>query len=223
MRPIEPTDRTRLRRHPGRGSYDRDVVDAILDEGLVCHVAFVDGAQPLAIPATYARDGDRVLLHGSADSRMMKVLRGGARACVTVTLLDGVVLARSAFRHSVNYRSVVILGEAREIADPAAKRAALVTIVDHVVPGRAADVRGPSDAELEATTVVALAIDEASAKVRRGPPADLESDRSLPCWAGVVPLSLRAGAPLADAFVAAGTAPPPAVAAYRRGRGRDGA
>jgi uncharacterized protein len=218
MRDIEPTDRTRLRRHPGRGSYDRDVIDAILDEGLVCHVAFADGAQPLAIPATYARDGDRVLLHGSADSRMLKALRGGARACVTVTLLDGVVLARSAFRHSVNYRSVVILGEAREIADPAAKRAALVTIVNHVVPGRAAEVRAPTDAELDATTVVALAIDEASAKVRRGPPVDLEGDRSLPCWAGVVPLSLEAGAPIADGYVAAGTAPAAAVASYRRGR-----
>ena len=218
MRSVPPTPRTTLRRHAGRGSYDRDLIDAILDEGLVCHVGFADGAQAYVIPTSYARVGDHLYLHGSTQSRMLNALRGGAAACVTVTLLDGVVLARSAFRHSLNYRSVVILGRASEVSEPAAKRAALEAIVEHIIPGRTADARRPSEAELAATIVLSLPIEEASAKVRRGPPVDLEDDRSLPCWAGEIPLRLAAGAPVPDAHVSRGTPVPGPVAIYRRGK-----
>jgi nitroimidazol reductase NimA-like FMN-containing flavoprotein (pyridoxamine 5'-phosphate oxidase superfamily) len=216
-RRISPTPRTTLRRRADRGSYDRAVIDAILDEGLVCHVGFSEGGQAFVLPASYARAGDRVLLHGSVESRMLNALRAGAPACLTVTILDGVVLARSAFRHSLNYRSVVILGKAEEVSEPGAKQAALAAIVEHIVPGRTADVRRPSDAEVAATMVLSLRIEEASAKVRRGPPVDLEEDRRLPCWAGEIPLSVVAGAPVPDAHVAAGTVVPGPVAHYRRG------
>jgi len=213
---LAPTPRTTLRRHAGRGSYDRALIDAILDEGLVCHVGFVDAGQPFVLPTTYARVGDRVYLHGSVESRMLNALRGGAAACLAVTLVDGVVLARSAFRHSLNYRSVVILGRAEEVQERAAKRAAVAAIVEHVVPNRAADVRGPTDAELDATRVLWLPIAEASAKVRRGPPVDLEQDLRLPCWAGEIPLRVVAGPPVPDAHVAPGTEVPADVASYRR-------
>jgi nitroimidazol reductase NimA-like FMN-containing flavoprotein (pyridoxamine 5'-phosphate oxidase superfamily) len=213
-----PSPRSTVRRLPDRARYDRATVDAILDEGLVCHVGFVDEGQPFVIPSAYARDGDRLILHGSAASRMVKVLAAGAPACVTVTLLDGLVLARSGFHHSMNYRSVVVLGRAAEIVDPDAKRRALDAIVEHVAPGRAASLRPPSEKELRATRVVALRLDEASAKVRTGPPKDDEADYALPVWAGELPLRLEPFAPVADPHAGAAIPPPPHVTGWRRPR-----
>lgn len=211
-----PSERTRVRRLPKRGAYDRATIDAILDEGLICHLGFVADGAPLVIPTGYARDGDRLLLHGSRTSASMRALAAGAKACVTVTLLDGLVLARSAFHHSMNYRSVVVLGVATEITEPAEKRAVLDVLVEHLVPGRTADARGPDDRELELTTVVALPLDEASAKVRTGGPSDDEEDHDLPIWAGVVPLALRAGTEVDDGTVAPGAPAPGYVTDYRR-------
>lgn len=193
------TERTTVRRRAGRGSYDRETIHSILDEGLIGHAGIVADGQPYVIPVLYARDGDRLHLHGSPLSRLLGSLAGEARMCFTVTLLDGLVLARSAFHHSLNYRSVVILGSCRPVRDREEKLDALRAIVEHVVPGRAADARGPSDQELEATEVVTLAIEEASAKSRSGPPVDAGADYGLPVWAGELPLSLAVGAPAADA------------------------
>jgi uncharacterized protein len=215
-----PSRRATVRRLPDRSRYDRATIDAILDEGLVCQVGFVDDGQPFVMPSVYARLGDSVVLHGSAASRMMRVLAEGAPACLTVTLLDGLVLARSAFHHSVNYRSVVVLGRATEVLDPEAKRRALDAIVEHVVPGRAAEVRPPSERELRATRVVTLPLDEASAKLRGGPPKDDEDDLSLPCWAGELPLRLSALEPVADPLLPPGIQPTATVSAWRRGRAR---
>jgi len=218
MKPIAPTPRTTHRRRPDRGSHERSVIDAILDEGLVCHVGFAVDGQPFVLPMTYARMGDRLVLHGAAGSRLLSALRDGAPLCVTVTLLDGLVLARSAMHHSVNYRSVVLLGKASEVRGEAERRAALRAVVEHVVPGRSAEVRAPSEAELRATLVLSVPIEEASAKVRAGPPVDDEEDHALPCWAGVLPLSLAAGAPLPDPRLRPGTPLPRTVGGYRRGR-----
>jgi nitroimidazol reductase NimA-like FMN-containing flavoprotein (pyridoxamine 5'-phosphate oxidase superfamily) len=217
---MSPTPRTTVRRLPDRARYDRATVDAILDEGLVCHVGFVDQGQPFVIPSAYARMGDRLILHGSAASRMVKVLADGAPACVTVTLLDGLVLARSGFHHSMNYRSVVVLGRGTEISDPQEKRRALDAIVEHVAPGRAPSVRPPSENELRATRVVALSLDEASAKVRTGPPKDDEADYALPVWAGELPLRLEPLAPVADPHPGPVVPPPPHVTGWRRARRR---
>ena len=217
---MSPTPRTTVRRLPDRARYDRATVDAILDEGLVCHVGFVDQGQPFVIPSTYARMGDRLILHGSAASRMVKILADGAPACVTVTLLDGLVLARSGFHHSMNYRSVVVLGRGTEIADPNEKRRALDAIVEHVAPGRAASLRPPSENELRATRVVALSLDEASAKVRAGPPKDDEADYALPVWAGELPLRLEPLAPVADPHPGPEVPLPPHVEDWRRTRRR---
>jgi nitroimidazol reductase NimA-like FMN-containing flavoprotein (pyridoxamine 5'-phosphate oxidase superfamily) len=214
--PGGPTARTTIRRLPERARYDRATVEAILDEGLVCHVGFVDGGQPVVIPSAYARVGDRLVVHGSAASRMMKVLSAGAPACVTVTLLDGLVLARSGFHHSMNYRSVVVLATASEVTDPGERRRALDAIVEHVVPGRAASVRPPSENELRATRVVTLPLDESSAKVRTGPPKDDEADYALPVWAGVLPLRLEPLAPVADPRLDPAVKPPAHVTAWRR-------
>ena len=211
-----PTPRTTVRRLPDRARYDADAIRAILDEGLVCHVGFVDGDQPFVIPSTYARLGDRLLVHGSAASRMIKALAGGAPACVSVTLLDGLVMARSAFHHSMNYRSVVVVGVAEEITDPAEKARALDAIVDHVAPGRVAEVRGPSPLELKATRVVWLPLSEASAKVRTGPPKDDEEDHASACWAGELPLRLVALEPVPDPLLRPDVAPSPAVTRWRR-------
>jgi hypothetical protein len=213
-----PTPRTTVRRLPDRARYDRDTVESILDEGLVCHVGFVDGGQPFVVPSAYARRGDRLIIHGSAASRMIKVLAAGAPACVTVTLLDGLVLARSGFHHSMNYRSAVVLGTATEITHPEEKRQALDAIVEHVAPGRLPDVRPPSEVEMRATRVVALPLDEASAKVRTGPPKDDEADYALGIWAGELPLRLESVAPVADPRLAEGLTPPPYVTGWRRGR-----
>ncbi len=211
-----PTPRTTVRRLPERARYDRTTIHAILDEGLVCHVGFVDEGQPFVIPSAYARVGERLVVHGSAASRMVKALAAGTPACVTVTLLDGLVLARSGFHHSMNYRSVVVVGTATELTEPAEKRRALDAIVEHVVPGRVASVRPPSENELRATRVVALPLDEASAKVRTGPPKDDEDDYALAVWAGELPLRLEPLEPVADPRLAPGTKPPPEVSLWRR-------
>jgi hypothetical protein len=198
------TDRTRVRRRPNRGVYDRAAIHDILDAGFVCHVAFVVDGQPYAIPTGYARVGDALFLHGAAASRMVRSLAAGLDVCVTVTLVDGLVLARSAFHHSINYRSVVVLGRARLVEDPVEKTAALAAFTNHIVPGRWDELRPITDKELAATSVLALPIEEASAKVRSGPPIDDDDDLTWPVWAGVVPMAPVFGTPVADAHVADG-------------------
>ena len=210
-----PTRRTTVRRAPDRGVYDREVVHAILDAGKVAHVGFVHDAQPFVIPIAYARDGDRILLHGSGGSRMMRALAAGAPACVTVTIVDGLVLARSVFHHSMNYRSVVALGTATKL-DGKEKAAALETLVDALVPGRSAEARGPNPAEMAATMILAFPLEEASAKVRSGPPVDDPEDVSLPIWAGTVPLALEYRAPEPAPDVPDGAPLPPSVAGLIR-------
>jgi nitroimidazol reductase NimA-like FMN-containing flavoprotein (pyridoxamine 5'-phosphate oxidase superfamily) len=192
------TPRVRVRRRSGRGNYERATIHAILDEGLVAHVGIASEGQPYVIPVLYARQDSQIYLHGSPVSRLVRNLAEGVPMCLTVTLVDGLVLARSAFHHSMNYRSVVVLGQGRAVRDRGEKLAALRVLVERMAPGRSDDARGPSAKELKATEVVALAISEASAKIRTGPPADATADYVLPVWAGVVPLGLRAGAPVAD-------------------------
>ena len=211
------TDRTRIKRLPKRGVFDRGAVYRILDEGFVCHVAFAVDGQPYAIPTGYARVGDAIYLHGSAASRMLRSLSAGLSVCVTVTLVDGLVLARSAFHHSVNYRSVVILGQARLVTDPDEKAAALRAFTNHIVPGRWEEVRPVTAQELLGTSVLVLPIEEASAKIRTGPPVDDEEDLEWPVWAGVVPLALQSGDPIPDTHVRPGTAPPDPGRLGRRG------
>lgn len=192
--PAVPTKRTTVRRNPARGVHDPATIRAILDAGRVAHVGFVHEGQPFVIPMSYVRDGDRLLLHGSGGSRMMRALAGGVPACVTVTLLDGLVLARSVFHHSMNYRSVVALGTARKL-EGAEKTAALEALVDGLVPGRSGEARAPDRAELAATMILAFPLDEVSAKVRSGPPVDDPADLELPIWAGTIPLEHGIGAP----------------------------
>ena len=194
----EPTDRTEVKRLPRRGVYARDEIAAILDEGFVCHVGFAVDGQPFVIPTAYARVGESLYLHGSAASRMIRSLADGIDVCVTVTLVDGFVLARSAFHHSLNYRSVVVFGRARPVSDPREKLDALRALTNHLVPGRWDEVRAPNPQELKGTTVLELPIEEASAKVRTGPPIDDEGDLALPVWAGVVPVHLATGKPICD-------------------------
>ncbi len=210
---VAPSERSRIRRAPKRASYDTDTIHSILDAALVCHVAFVDDGQPFCIPTLHARVGTEVFVHGATSSRMIKTLSAGASACLTVTMLDGLVLARSAFHHSMNYRSVALLGAFRLIADEHSKLDALRAFTEQLVPGRWADVRAPSAKELKATTVLALSLDEASAKVRTGPPVDDEPDYERPTWAGVVPLTLERGTPQPDARVPSNVALPPYLAA----------
>ena len=211
------SDRVRLRRKRERGSYDRAVIDAILDEALIAHIGIVapDG-QPLVIPTLHARAGEVVYLHGSVASRTLRTLATAAPICLTVSLLDGLVLSRSAMHHSANYRSAMVIGTARMIEEPGEKRAALRAIVEHIVPGRSADVRGPSEKELLATSVLALAIDEASAKTRTGGPLDDEEDYALDAWAGVIPMTSLPGAAEPDSRLRPGIAAPDYVTAYRR-------
>jgi uncharacterized protein len=211
-----PSERTRVRRMPARAAYDREIIDAILDEGLICHVGFVADGQPVVLPTIYARDDGRLLLHGSAASRMLRSIRDGVPVCVTVTLHDGLVLARSAYHHSMNYRSVVIFGTATEITDDAAKVAAMESIVEHVMPGRWREVRPPNDGELKATMVLELPINEASAKLRSGPPLDDEEDFGIQVWAGELPLRLVAQAPKADPRLPAGITLPRYLSDYQR-------
>jgi uncharacterized protein len=193
------TPRNTVRRLPKRGVYEKNEIYSILDRGFICHVGFVLDGQPYVIPTGYARYGDSLYIHGSAASRMLRTAGEGIDLCVTVTLVDGFVLARSVFHHSMNYRSVVVLGKARLVTDDEQKRAALRAFTNHIVAGRWEEARQPTDQELKATLVLALAIEEASAKVRTGPPLDDEEDYALPVWAGVVPVALRAGKPLPDA------------------------
>ena len=201
MSTYTPTERTKIRRLRKRAVYDKVQVHAILDEAFMCHVGFVRGGQPFVIPTLYARDRETIYIHGSGVSRMLKTLESGVDVCVTVTLIDGYVLARSAFHHSMNYRSVVILGHAREISAKREKLRALKVITDHVVPGRWAEVRGPNELEMKQTAVLALPLKEVSAKVRVGPPVDDEEDYALPVWAGVVPVGSHLGDPEPDARV----------------------
>ncbi len=207
--------RTKVRRHPERGQYDRATIDAILDEALICHVGFVVGGQPYVIPTIHARAGDHVYVHGSAASRMLRTLGAGVPACLTATLLDGLVLARSGFSHSMNYRSVVVLGLATEVTDGAEKLAALEAIVEHVVPGRWAEARLPNEVEMRQTSVLRMPLDEASAKIRTGPPKDAEEDLDLGVWAGVIPLALVPGTPVADPQLRDGIALPEYARSYR--------
>jgi nitroimidazol reductase NimA-like FMN-containing flavoprotein (pyridoxamine 5'-phosphate oxidase superfamily) len=209
------TARTAVRRLPKRGSYDRETVYAILDEGVFCHLGFAIDGQPYVIPTSYGRIGDDLYVHGSSASRALRAVAGGAPACVAVTLTDGVVLARSAFHHSFNYRSVVIFGELTAVTDPDEKADALRTFVDHVVPGRSDAIRGPTAQELKATAVVRLPLAEASAKVRTGPPVDDEEDYALPIWAGVLPLRTTTEPPIADDRLLPGLAPPPVPPRWR--------
>ena len=200
---LEITVRTRVRRLPKRGAYDLETIHAILDEALICHAGFVVDGMPVVIPTIHWRDGDVLYLHGSAASRMLRSLRDGVQACVTVTLLDGLVLARSAFHHSMNYRSVVIFGQARLVEDREEMHRALDALVEHVVPGRAKEVRAPNEKELKQTMVLAIPIEEASAKIRTGGPVDDEEDYALPVWAGVLPLQLTPREAIADVGVTA--------------------
>lgn len=194
-----------MRRLPKRGVYDRPAIDAILDEALVAHLAFTgtDG-HPYATPTLHARVGDEVWVHGSAASRTLRTLGAGARACLTVTLIDGLVLARSIFNHSMNYRSVMVLGEARAVTDAEAKRTALAAFAERIAPGRWTEARPPTPQELRATSILALPLDEASAKVRTGPPVDADADHALDVWAGVVPMRLVRGDPVPDPALRSG-------------------
>jgi uncharacterized protein len=201
---------------PKRAAYDRATIDAILDEAIVCHLGFVHEGRPFVIPTLQARAGDVVYVHGSAASRMLRTLAEGTLACLTVTLVDGLVLARSAFHHSVNYRSVMIQGRAEPVTDPAEKEHALEAFTEHLVRGRWADVRPPTAKESQATAVLRMPIDEVSAKVRTGPPADEEEDYELDVWAGVLPLALEPGDPQADERLPAGVEPPGYVTGYSR-------
>jgi nitroimidazol reductase NimA-like FMN-containing flavoprotein (pyridoxamine 5'-phosphate oxidase superfamily) len=192
------TERTRLRRRAARGSYDRATVHAILDEAFVCHVGFLHEGEPFVMPTAFVRDGELLYVHGAAANRMLASLAGGGRACVTVTLLDGLVLARSYMHHSMNYRSVVVLGAAREVTDSEEKRRAFAALIERVERGRSERARPANDAELRMTRVFAFPLEEVSAKTRSGPPLDDPEDLALPYWAGVIPLSLTAGAPIPD-------------------------
>jgi uncharacterized protein len=197
------TPTTQINRHDERGRYDEETVHAILDEGYVGHLGFVADDYPVVLPMLYARKGDQLYLHGSPRARALGLGREGARFCFTVTLIDGLVLARSAFHHSINYRSVVVYGEGREVTDRDEKLESMTLLVDHVVPGRSADARGASDGELKATEMVAMTISEASAKVRTGPPGDVRKDLKLPVWAGVLPIGTVGGEPIPDEHVGA--------------------
>lgn len=205
-----------MRRLPARGSREAEVRHAILDAGFLAHVGFCVQGQPFVIPTLYGRAGDTLYLHGSAASRMLRELDRGAPACVTVTLVDGFVLARSAFHHSMNYRSVVAFGTAKGISDPERKARALRVISEHLIAGRWQAVRAPTEKELKATAVLEFVIEEASAKIRTGPPLDEEADYALPIWAGVLPLKLAAGKPVSDPRLIAGIETPAHVLRYRR-------
>lgn len=217
MRSFRPTARSRVKRAPKRAHYDRETIHAILDAALLCHVGYVIDGTPYVTPTTFWREGDRLYWHGSSASRMLRALSGGVPACLTVAHLDGLVLARSGFHHSLNYRSVMAFGLARKIDDPAEKAAALDAFVDRLYPGRRAEIRPNSGQEIKATTVLSMVIDEASAKIRTGPPVDDEEDYGLPCWAGVIPVHTTVGAPAADPRLRPGTDRPESLAPYVAG------
>jgi nitroimidazol reductase NimA-like FMN-containing flavoprotein (pyridoxamine 5'-phosphate oxidase superfamily) len=208
------TRRSEVRRIPARGSHDWQTIRRILDVGFLAHVGFCVEGQPFVIPTLYGRDGEKLYLHGSAASRMLGELETSIPACVTITLIDGLVLSRSAFDHSMNYRSVVAFGTAKKILDPVEKIESLRVISEHLIPGRWAEVRGPSEAELKATSVLEFSIDEVSSKVRSGPPVDHQKDYGLPVWAGVLPLEMRSQPPIPDDKLIDGVALPDYVLRY---------
>jgi len=210
------TERTKVQRLPKRGAYDRDAINRILDEAFICHVGFVIDGQPYVIPTGYARIGEDLYIHGSAASRMLRSISAGIDVCVTVTLIDGLVLARSAFHHSMNYRSVVILGKASLVDDPGEKTRALEAFTEHVVPGRWKEVRWPTELELKGTTVLKLPIEEASAKIRTGGPVDDEEDYAMDVWAGVLPLQMGVLQPIDDERLQFNVEPPTYVQNYTR-------
>lgn len=216
MSDFPETARTKLKRLPKRGVFDREVVNTILDEGFICHVGFVIDGQPFVIPTGYARAGDKLLIHGSQASRMLRELSAGIDVCVTVTLIDGLVLARSAFHHSMNYRSVIVFGRAQLVEHRVEKIAALRALSDHMIAGRWDDVREPNEEELKLTTVLALPLAEASAKIRTGPPLDDEEDYGMKVWAGVIPLRLIANQPIADPRLPEDIEPPSYATDYQR-------
>jgi nitroimidazol reductase NimA-like FMN-containing flavoprotein (pyridoxamine 5'-phosphate oxidase superfamily) len=211
-----PSERTRVKRHPERGAYDRATIDGILDEALFCHVGYVADGRPRVIPTIHARVGDTLYVHGSNASRTLRTIKGGDEVCIVTTLLDGLVLARSAFMHSMNYRSVVVYGRTREVSDREEKWMAQKALVDHVCAGRSDQVRMPTDDELRQTTILAVPLEESSAKLRTGPPRDDEADYDLPLWAGVLPMSTVPQTPLDDPRLGHGLEPPPNVTGYRR-------
>src|SRR5579863_4806064 len=212
FQPYAPTPRTRVIREAERGVYDREAAYRILDEAFLCHVGFVADGQPFVIPTSYGRKGDVLYIHGSAASRMLRQMKEGVAVCVTVTLLDGLVLARSVFNHSMNYRSVVILGKATLVDEPGEKLSALRTLSEHILPGRWDDARQPNERELKATSVLRVPIEEFSAKVRVGPPIDDAEDYAFPTWAGVIPLEMNVGVPIDDPKLDPARPAPPYVA-----------
>ncbi len=216
--PYTPTSRTRLVREAERAVYDREAAYRILDEGFLCHVGFVVDGQPFVIPTSYGRKEDNLYIHGSAASRMLRQMKEAVPVCITVTLLDGLVLARSIFNHSMNYRSVVVLGKATLVDDPAEKIEALRRLSEHIITGRWADSRQPNERELKQTSVLRVPIEEFSAKVRMGPPIDDEDDYSFPTWAGVIPLETKAGTPIPDPRLDASMSVPPYARKYSRRR-----
>jgi hypothetical protein len=216
MNEFAPTERTRVRRLADRGKYDAESVYGILDEAFICHIGFVVDGQPFVIPTGFARVNDTLYIHGSAASRMLRTLADGVQVCVTVTLVDGIVMARSGFHSSMNYRSVVILGRAKQVEGRDEKLAALAAFSEQVMPGRWKDLRETTDAELKGTLVLTLPLKEVSAKVRTGPPKDDEADYALPLWAGVLPLKLTAGMPIDDPRLPAGIEPPDCAKNYKR-------
>jgi nitroimidazol reductase NimA-like FMN-containing flavoprotein (pyridoxamine 5'-phosphate oxidase superfamily) len=215
--PKAPSARTQVHRHPERGHYDRHVIDGILDEALICHVSWLDpDGGPRILPTIHARVGDTLYVHGSRAGRPWKALRDGADVCIAATIVDGIVLARSAFNHSMNYRSVVLFGRTREVTDPEELRIVARAITEHVAPGREDDARMPTDEEYRQTLLLAVPIDEVSAKVRAGPPIDDEEDVDLPIWAGVLPLSTVAGPPDPSPDLIDGLTTPPYLSEYHR-------
>lgn len=217
MNQVVQSERTRLRRLHERGSYEREIINAILDAGMICHVGYVVDGSPYVTPTIYWREEDRVFWHGSSASRMLRHQSAGAPVCLTVSHLDGLVLARSGFHHSVNYRAVMIFGQAEPVTDPAAKEAHLKRFVDGLFPGRWDELRAVDGQEVKATTVLSMPIDEASAKLRAGPPKDDEEDYALPIWAGVLPLKLVAGEPVPDPRLTPGIAAPGYLKSFELG------
>ncbi len=210
------TDLNQIKRHPKRGAYDRDAAYEIIDEALICHVGILEQTQPVVIPTIHARIGDKLLLHGSSASRLLNYARSGKPLCVTITIIDGIVLARSLFNHSMNYRSVVIFGRGELVEDDEERMTALKAVSNHLIPGRWEEARHPNHKELKATKVVSIPITEASAKIRGGPPKDEEEDRELPVWAGVIPLRLQPAKPEADPQLGTDISLPKYVSDYVR-------
>ncbi|WP_088889253.1 pyridoxamine 5'-phosphate oxidase family protein [Leptolyngbya ohadii] len=216
MNSFAVTQRTQIKRLPQRGNYDRALIHQILDEGLICHLGFAVNGQPFVIPTAYGRVDDLLYIHGSPASRMLRTLKQGVEVCVTVTLLDGLVLARSAFHHSMNYRSVVVFGQAVVVEEAAEKLAALKAFTEHIIPGRWSEVRPVTAQEVAGTIVLALPLTEASAKVRTGPPSDDDADYELPIWAGELPLRLTSLSPVPDPLLSSEIQLPPSVRQYDR-------